>query len=316
MNAPELLLTMTPLEALKAQIGYNVKAPLKSEYLKIEKPVSLGGLRTQVTVSVDKTKAPVELWDRVGSGEFTYDRIDLGEFTRGLMKTVHATPPVSAGSLLRHVLSPYAIPLASNDLVEALYTSTGPVDVLANEQSWRWIGETRLTIAELGIEITPRIRVNRFTFSFTPEHRSADIEGRLISMINMANAMTLPIPLVPSMVTLGPPMVNGPEALGDNTMIELTFNGSPYLGVLPIYYGRRAFPDTFRWSVKLSGRQLADHKELAIKLGDHFGCDIESIDIRSAAFPAGIGKHRMVVNFDETSLAYVGAVLVEYDVTS
>jgi hypothetical protein len=308
---------MHPLDALKAQIGERLKAPLKSSYLKIEPPKSLGGLKTLVTVSVDKSRTPLNLWDRVGTHDFTYDRIDLNAFTSGLNKTVKAITPITGDSVLRNIFFPYAIPIASNDLVPSMFLSFGPIDILAGELSWRWVGEMRATLAMAGIEIGHLIAVDRYTFSFNTEYRSADVKGRLVTYLNMGNADRLPTPVTSAMMVLGNPTMNGPDENGDNTSITMTFTGAPYVGTITVFYGRRSFPRTFRYSVKLKGPRKTNHTDLAKMLGDELGCDIEPSDIRPEPFPSNaVGKNKLVVFFDDNSLAYVGPVLVEYTVTT
>lgn len=316
--APETLLTMHPLDALRAQIAELLKAPLKSTYLKIEKPVSLGGLRTSVQVSIDKSKAPLALWDRVDSHTFEYSRLDLGTFTSGLNKTVKTTLPLSPEAILRNVFYPYSIPIANNDLVPALYTDYGSADVIAADESWRWVGETTIILTTLGIAITDVLVIDHFTLSFTAEFNSADIKNRLTSYINFANASSMPVPLNTQMFALGSPVVNGPDSAGDNTAIKLTFNGTPYIGEFTVYYARRSFPKTFSSPVRLKGYQLSNTSQLAAAISDELGCNIETSDIKPEQFPtiANGAKAKLAVNFADSSLAFVGSVLVEYTKSS
>jgi len=317
MIAPESLLRMHPLDALRAQIGERLKAPLQASYLKIDPPKTVSGVKTSVQVSIDKSKAPIDLWDRVGTFHFEYDRIDLTAFTSGLNKTVRSSLPVTPQALLSKLFYLYGIPIIDSDLVDARYTTLGSADVIAADESYRWVGDTQLTIAMLGIEILGLIMVNTFTFSFTADWRSADVKNRITTHLNLGNSASLPTAVVASMFTLGTPVVNGPESAGNNTKIKLTFNGSPYEGSVDVVYGRRSFPDTFRWPVKITN-PVIDTSALAPTLSTKLGCLITSGDLKAEPIPAvSVGqKVSFPVHFKETSLAYVGSILIEYTRTA
>lgn len=317
MIAPESLLRMHPLDALRAQIGERLKAPLQASYLKIEAPKAVSGVKTSVKVSIDKSKAPLDLWDRVGSFEFEYDRIDLNSFTSGLNKTVKAALPVTPQALLSNVFYLYGIPVIDSDLVDARYTTLGSADVIAADESYRWVGDVELTIAMLGIEILGLVMVNTFTFSFTADYRSADVKNRITTHFNLANSASLPTAVLPAMFTLGNPVVNNAEGEGDNTKIKLTFNGSPYIGSVDVIYGRRSFPDTFRWPVEIT-TPVIDTSALAPTLSTKLGCLITSGDLKAEPIPVvSVGQTvSFPVHFKETSLAYVGSILIEYTRTA
>lgn len=314
MIAPETLLKMHPIDALRAQMGELLKPPLKAKHLKIENPISLGGVRTSVLVTLDKSKAPIDLWDRAGTFTFEYDRIDLAAFTADLPMRVKAQLPVTPQSLLTNVLYPFRIPVVATDLVDAQYTSLGNVSLLAAEESYRWVGEVGCLIEQLGIDIPNLILVSTFTFSFSPEFRSADIKNRLSVQLNLSNASALPVPVNTSMFTISDPVEAAPSDYGDNTSIIMTFNGAPYVGAVEVRYGRRSFQKTFRWPVKLSGTRPTNMTGLAARLSTALGCVIATTDIQSEPFPSvQVGQTlKFPVTFRSSSLAYVGSVLVDF----
>lgn len=313
MIAPETLLKMHPLDALRAMIGENLKTPLKADYLLIGAPKAINARRTAVTVMVDKSRAPLALWDRIGTFDFTYDRIPLDSFTSGMNLTVKAALPASPTALLRNLFYKPQIPVVSGDLVEARYSSLGAADVIAHEESYRWTGEIVMQIGELAIEIPSLILVDHFTFSFDDQWRSINVKQRIATQLNLSNASSLPTLVQAGMFTLGVPEVNGPIEDGDNTAIELVFNGAPYIGGFKVFYARRAFQQSFYRPIKITAN-AASTSAWSSALSSALGCSIAALDIKDEPVPSiGAGQTTtVVVNFSETSLAYVGSILVNY----
>lgn len=318
MIAPETLLRMHPLDALRAQIGEQLKAPLKSSYLKIQPPVSLGGTLTSVSASIDKSKTPVELWGLDGKLDFQYTRLDVEAFTSGISRSVKSSLPVTSDQVLRAILSPYSIPVDVSDVAPAEYTSYGEFDLIAAERSWRWVGEVQVMLNVLQLDINTCILADVFSIPFDRQFYSDNIKARLVTFLNLSNVSSLPEILVPSMFDVGVPEVNGPIAKGDNTKLPLIFRGTPYTNTLNVYYQRRGFEKTFTVPVKLSGGQLSNTQQLAAQLSAQMGCTITADDILSEPFPqmSTSKPTKLAVNFNPTSLAYVGTVLVQYSRTT
>jgi len=318
MIAPETLLRMHPVDALRAQIGEVLKPPLKASYLKIEKPKAVSGTLTSVVISIDKSKTPVELWGMSDSFTFQYNRIRLDTFTAGISRRVKTGVPIHADDVLRALLAPYQIPVDKNDVVAAEFTALGDVSLIASEESYRWLGEIPCLLDVLGIDITTCIIADRFTIPFDISFFSNNVKGRLVTFINLNNPSSLPQELTAAMFALGSPVANGPIAAGDNTKLTLNFLGVPYTGTLDVYYQRRGFDHTFRFPVKLQGAQLNNTAQLATALSAQMGCTITAADILSEPFPQ-MDKGtttKLAVNFDPASLAYVGTVLVKYSRTT
>lgn len=318
MIAPERLLSMSSLDALKAQVQEVLVPPLKSTHLYFSTPVSAGGTATSVSVTIDKSRAPVELWDRIGVETFTYPRLDLAEFTEGLSLIVKSSLPADARAVLNAAFEPYSIPIGDSDVVPAFYTAFGSSVILAAEKSYRWVGEVNCFIDMLGIEITPLILVSQFTPPFNATFRSSEIKQLLLNYLNVSNASSLPETIQPNMLTFGNPEVNGPIMERNNTRIQLMFRGIPFIGNLYIYYMRRGFEDTFRWPKKVSGPVKNNMTDLAGVLSNQMGCTITAADITSGTFPAiDIGQSlKFPVFINPSSLAYVGSIMVEYTRTS
>lgn len=318
MIAPETLLRMLPVDALRAQIGEIVKPPLSAYHLRIGKPSVVSGKTTTVPLTLDKSRAPVELWDRVGDFELTYERIDLGEFTSSLNRTVKSALPTTPVNILNGAFYTAGIPVVDEDLVPAEFTQLGAVPIMAGDESYRWVGEANFIIAQLGIEILPLIVVNTFSLSFTKDFRSADIKNRLATQLSISNASSLPTTILPGMFTLSDPEVNGPIASGDNTKLTLTFNGMPYIGGFSLTYARRGFENTFRFPIKVSSSGTSNVKQLSGILSNQMGCVITPEDIVSGQFPSiAVGQTvKFPVTIEPTSLAYVGDILVEYTRTN
>lgn len=316
--APETLLKMHPLDALRAQIGEKLKAPLKATHLKFEKPVSLGGIDTSVQVSIDKSRAPVNLWDRVGTFTFENQRINLPAFLSGVNLSVAAEVPSTPDILMGNLFWPYRIPIADTDFIEDSYTQLGTAAILASPDSYRWVGEVDCVIARLGLEIAGRILVNTLTLSHTSAFISLNIKNLVATHLNLMNAASLAEPIQTNMFTVSAITENGPQDAGDNTALLLTFNGAPYIGALTVYYGRRSWPLTFRRPIKSSGPGFANMTQLAALLSTQMGCVITAADIKPASMPTmAVGaKATFPVTFANNSLAYTGAILVEYTRTS
>lgn len=316
--APETLLKMHPLDALRAQIGEKLKAPLKATHLKIESPVSLGGVNTSVKVSIDKSKAPVSLWDRVGTFTFEYQRINLPAFLSGVNLSVAAEIPSTPKDLMGNLFWPYRIPISETDFVEDSYDQLGTVAIISSADSYRWVGEVDCVIARLGLEIAGRILVNTLTLSHTDAFISLNIKNQIATHLNLMNAASLAEPIQSNMFTISQVTENGPQDAGDNTALLLTFNGVPYIGALTVYYGRRSWPLTFRRPVKFGGPGYANMTQLAALLSTQMGCVIAATDIKPTAMPSIIvgAKATFPVTFANNSLAYCGAILVEYTRTS
>jgi hypothetical protein len=316
MIAPETLLRMHPLEAVRAQIQEQVRAPLKASHLKIDKPVSLGGLKTQVFATLDKKLAPVELWDRTGGFIFEYDRIDLAGFVNGMDVRLRSQLPTASTDLIRALLRPIQIPIVTGDITEAVWTTLGPAGILAADESYRWVGSAELVIASQSIEITSVVRNTVLTIPITDNFKSSSIVGSLIFSLNLTNT-GLQTPVGLTMVTYGTPEQIGADNDGDNTRLILTFNGTPYMGDLALSYQRRSFPRSFIAPISLSGPQRVNAKALSSQLSEAMKCTITADDLADEPMPAqAIGsRSKMVVNFNKASLAYVGSILIEYNRT-
>lgn len=317
MIAPETLLKMRPLDALRAQIAEMLKPPLLAQHLKIGPPVSLGGVSTKVTVSLDRAKAPVELWGRVGSYDFTYNREDLSTFTAGMSLKTSAQVPATTTEVLNGIFDAAGIPIVDGDLTDVTISALGNVSFVANANSYRWIGSAAGSIDQLLYGIAELLMVTKYSIFFDAGYNSATLRSRLANAINDINQSALPVPVTTAMFTVGVPVVNGPIADGDNTALTLTFS-APYIGSTTVYYARRGFEDTFRFPINLSGPQLGNLNTLANLLTAQMGCTIVAADLAAATFPAlKVGDTvQLPINFADTSLGYVGTILSNYTRTS
>jgi hypothetical protein len=318
MIAPEILFRMHPEDAVRAMIGEKVKRPMKADYLRLGKPKSLGGLRTSVEVTLDRSRAPVELWDREGSYFFEYDRTDIGQFLQSTNRTLKTALPVDVVNILTAILSPFAIPVDEQDVVPAVFLTLGQADINANDDSYRWVGDTTATLIARVIELSTLLKVARLIVPFDRNYKSSTVKDSIALQLSMANATALDVPITAAMFALSAPVVNGSTTSEDNTKVDLTFNGLPYSGTVSVTYQRRSFGNTFRKPVQLSGTQLSNKQQLATKLSVQMGCEILAADIRNEVFPAqSVGSVQDIpVTFDDSSLAYVGTVLVKYRRTS
>jgi len=309
---------MHPLDAVRTMITDQIKTPLKSSYLKVETPVSLGGVSTSVNVSLDKSRAPVSLWDRIDPVTFTYDRLDLSTFTSGLSLAVAAELPSTPSVLMNNLFYKCGIKNGSSDFVTASYTTLGKATVFASPDSWRWVGEIDCSIIQLGLEIAGRVLVNYLTFSWTSDFTSANVKNQIATHLNLMNANSLADAITANMFTVNALSENGPQDAGDNTSAVLTFNGSPYVGSLTIYYGRRSWPLTFKHPIVMSGPAVTLTPELATQISTQMGCTITAADIQSESVPSGaVGDtETFPIIFAASSLAFVGAILVKYTRTS
>lgn len=317
MIAPELLYRMHPEDALKAMIDEHLKRPLKAGYLKLGEAKSLGGLKTSVEVSVDKSIAPVELWERSGTFVFEYNRTNLGAFTQGIDKSIRTALPIQSEHILGGILAPFRIPVDKLDVVPATYTGLGPVTIEADDLSYRWVGQMSATLLIRYIEIAKLITVKHLIIPFDSQFKSSSIKARIALYLNLANASVFVPTLGTGMFDIGTPKVNGSTVDKDNTLLPLTFNGTPYTGTFDVSYQRRSF-DTFRKPPTLTGGPLTDKQQLSALLSVQMGCEITAADIRSEAFPTlAVGATQdVLVSFATTSLAYVGSFLVKYRRTS
>ena len=317
MIAPEVLYKMHPEDAVRAMIDEHLKSPLKASHLRLGKPKSLGGLKTSVDVTINKSVAPVEMWDRTGSFTFEYNRTDLDAFTQGIDKGVRTSLPIEAFRILGGILAPFDIPVDDRDIAPAVYTALGPVTLTADELSYRWVGATNATLLIRYIEIGKLITVKHVILPFDKNFKSSTVKQRLALYLGLANASVFIPTLTGDMFTLGAPKANGNQSDKDNTLITMTFNGTPYTGTFDVSYQRRAF-DTFRKPPTLEGGAVANKQGLATLLSVQMGCEIAAADIRSEAMPTmAVGTTQdILVSFATTSLAYVGSFLIKYRRTS
>lgn len=314
MIVPERLLKMMPLDALIAQMDYNLTRPLRASHLRIGEPEVVDGVRTSILAEVDKSKAIVDLWGRVGEVTFEFNRIDLGYFTRNINRTLSPELPADAQALLQSILAPYGVPVAPEDVLEANFTDTGQVTIYAGEKSYRWVGETVLTLQRLVHDIAKLILVDKFSPSFSSAWNSAAVKQTLSSYLNILNSNSLPTPVTMAMFTLGTPIANGPFNAGDNTQIDLTFSGAPYYGTVRLTYMRRAFEKSWRKPVAVSGSNVSRTQSLAGFMSAQMGCLIAPSDIvQENIAPIAVGESRLIkVTFAASSLAYVGEVMIQY----
>ncbi|MNF86369.1 hypothetical protein D3C84_688020 [compost metagenome] len=213
---------------------------------------------------------------------------------------------------------PFKVPIGETDFIDDTFTQLGTASVIAAADSYRWVGEADCVIARLGLEIAGRILVNTLTLSHTDAFISLNIKNQIAMHLNLMNAASLNTPIQSNMFTISQVSENGPQDAGDNTALLLTFNGVPYIGALTVYYGRRSWPLTFRRPVKFGGPGYANMTQLAALLSTQMGCAITAADIKPASMPTlAVGaKASFPVTFANNSLAYCGAILVEYTRTS
>lgn len=314
MIAPESLLRMYPLDALRAQIGEVLSPPLKPIHLRISEPISLGGLRTVVTFSVDKAIAPVDFWGVSGECEFEYDRLHLSSFTQGLDMDLSTALPAAAYQVLGSLLDKFRIPVVQEDIEEADFTSLGNVTLLASPKSYRWVGEVQARLVQRLYDITKLISVNKFTPPFTADFKTIDFKRIITQYLNIANASSLPVQLHGGMYEMGVPVEVGPHDKGDNTKVTLTFLDDPYVGEVDVIYGRRSFTKTYRFPEKVEGGPISTTRELASVLSARMGCSIASVDLLATPVdPMQIGEtRRLIVGFAPTSPVYVGEIWIDY----
>lgn len=314
MMAPELLLRMFPEEALRAMIDEKLIRPLQAGYLRLGKPTYLGSTKTAVNVTLDKTRAPIELWDRIGSYDFEYDRLDLDAFTQGMDKRLTSFPSSDSLGVLQGLLSPHDIPVVKKDVVDAVYTDLGPVTVLAHEYSYRWLGEVTVDLLVALIQIDQKLIVKHISIPFDRDYKSSTVKARMVQQLNIGNANALPELLDVGMFDVTNVAPNGPIGEAFNTKATLVFKNNPYVGQVDITYPRRAFERTWRWPLKLVGGEFANKQDLASKISLQMGCEILPSDIKSEPAPAleVDAVTQFIVSFAQESLAYIGDVLVDY----
>lgn len=318
MIVPERLLKMLPLDALVAQLDDNLVPPLRGSHLRIGEPVAVDRLRTAITAQVVRDRAIVDMWGKVGEVDFEFTRLDLGVFGETLPRIVKPEFPVTARQLLQTVLSPYGIPVADDDVVEAVYTGVGLVTIYASDKSYRWVGELLIEIQRQELDIAKLITVSWFTPSFTAAWNSNSVKQTLTSYLNALNNNTLPRVITNAMYTLSTPAENGSFDAGDNTKISLTFSGNPYSGRFDVTYMRRSFQDTYRRPVELSGNNPGNTRALSSMISAQMGCLIAPADIFQETIPPmRVGESRLIkVSFAPESLAYVGEVMIQYSRTT
>ena len=318
MIAPELLFRMHPEDALRAMIGEKLRAPLQAHHLRLSKPRVVSGVKTEVDVTIDKGMAPVELWERTNSFTFTYDRVDMGAFTSTIPKSINTDVPVDVEDIFRGLLSPYKIPVDTNDVIPATFVRVGAVTIDADELSYRWTGSMAATLVQRLIQIDNLLLVKKYALPFDNSFNSSAVKSRLAMHINLANASALRIPITAAMFSVSTIAAVGPVDRAENTRVGLIFNDNPYKGQVEVFYQRRSFEDSFRWPKEVAGPQYGNYQQLAGQLSIQMGCEILASDLLSDDFPpVAVGAEQLIsVPFAPSSLAYVGSVLIKYRRTS
>lgn len=141
------LLMPTP-EAISRVIMSGVSNPdVEYKHLHVGLPVAVDGTLTRVSVAVNPSAAPVNLWAFSEPMDFHYHRYDI-EFLMGEVRMAVASDsfPVFTTEILHRITERTGIPFSHDDFINSVFTTHGTFTLEANPYSLKWVGSVPLIL--------------------------------------------------------------------------------------------------------------------------------------------------------------------------
>lgn len=311
MRTIEELMHLMPIEALREMVQTKLKEPLKADYFRFSRPVSLLGALTRVRCTFDKTLAPVELWDYEGWFDFDYYRMPLT--TIGAVDLeVTGQVPFNSREMFKLCLEKYKIPSDRADVIEEEFNSFGVKLLRAGLGSYRWIGGLSVKASPFYLELVDCVKHAELAILNMREIDSTQVYATLVDAINRENMANLVVPLESDQFTWTNPVTVGPISQSNNSTITLSTNGPNYRGDVTITYNRTAFEESWLTPVETMGPAVSTTRQLAGALTVAMGFNILPADILDEPIGQAAVNGLTLVRFHPDSLGYVGDIMVRY----
>lgn len=311
METIEDLMHLMPIDALRAMVQTKLKKPLKAEYFRFSRPVSMFGALTRVRCTFDRTLAPVELWDYEGWFDFDYYRMPLTAINSADLE-VTGQLPFNSREMFKLCLERYEIPSDRADVIEEEYDSYGIKILKAGLGSYRWIGGLSVMASPFYLELADHVKHTTLSILNMREIDSTLVHNTLVDAINRENHANLVEPLLVDQFTWTHPVTVGPISLSNNSSVELTTTGPNYRGSVTITYNRTAFEYTWNQPVDVLAPAVTTTRQLAAAISAVIGYTILPDDILDEPIGQAAVNGLTLVRFHPDSPGYVGDIMVRY----
>lgn len=141
--------------------------------LSISPPLSMGGIRTEVELSIRRRINAMEEMPYQGRLAFRYNRLDVSSTLEGSLDGYRPPLPTSTQVLLDELTSRTGIRFETDDFVleDIIITNAAPYVLKAKSESLRWVGQMEVhlvDLVDLGTYLPPGLPVQPLTISFHP----------------------------------------------------------------------------------------------------------------------------------------------------
>lgn len=123
----------------------------QSSKLVISPPLALGGLRTEVELSIRRAFSASENLPVQGKLAFRFNRLDVANTLEGILDGFRPAMPTSTQVLLNELTRRTGIRFETDDFVleDIIRSNAAPYVIKAKQESLRWIGEISVTLIDL-----------------------------------------------------------------------------------------------------------------------------------------------------------------------
>jgi hypothetical protein len=312
------LLGLTPDEGLRAIIQTSLNPGFKAKYLEYGTPVALNGVRTSISLNINKSTVPVKYWKYGGVVDFQYDRLDLSEIFGDLGTVVRVQLPATYDQIVEALGEMYGIVFTAADYEPGTleYGEDDVITLRATPASLRWVGSVQLIVKPKIRNLTEVIEKKALSQLSYLETAIVSVESRLVDEINTLNANALYEAFKVEEVIFSEPAMLSEDDVPGNTKVEMTTTRNDlYKGQVELTYQRQYFPRLVNYySVDISNANCQTTVELARLVADKIGIYLDESDIVETGLPMiETGEQATVtVYFKSSSLMYTGEMTVEW----
>lgn len=145
----------------------------KASELIISPPLSQGGLRTEVELSIRRAFSASEKMPVQGRLAFRFNRLDVAKTLEGTLDGFRPVMPTSTQVLLNELTRRTGIKFETDDFVleDIIRSNASPYVIKAKSESLRWIGEISVALidlTDLTTYLPPGLPSQRQTLAFNP----------------------------------------------------------------------------------------------------------------------------------------------------
>lgn len=315
--APEELLRLGSKEALYTMAQEyldNYHPGTVAGWYRATPPIAIDSTLTQVLFTLERVSTPVEKWGELLEFTIQYHRIDISR----VIKPTDVVPcgfPTSKYDLVKVVLEKYGIPLNANEITSASVVTAGPVNIVTDEDGYRWVGSGTITAEEDNRSLLEVIERNNVVTNFSTNYSSQQVRRDIVSHLNEHNKGKLLPRLTFEHVQLSAPVAVNAITDNVNTRIVLSAITGLYSGSGNVFYKRKHFSYTWRKPIEFTYNGELMVSEILPALSERLNCTIALNDIYDVAVtpPSRHNPTEVMITFRPESAGYIGEMKVLFN---